>query len=763
VGGRRWLLGIWLVLLSPVPMLLRAQSSGQAQVGIESYDDSLPGLSARGLYAETSLFLSSGGMLEGTFNFLLDDQNRFKLGRNALTLREFPWGDARFSASAGDLFEFLDRPGLRFSNDLTSRPLFRGISLLRDSAPLTVSLFGGRNEVLIGSGVPSIALAPEAFAGGSAAWRPLKGLTLDFSTLQTHNEKAGAASLSGLAIPDRAQTYGGGLTAALGTNLTLRGRLSYSQAEVPDGSGTISRNFLSYLVGGLYQTPHWHIESNYVRYGVDYVPLSTLFAGNREGPFLLATYSGTGFSASGSAQQYRNNPEGTPGILDLRTTSYQLSSTVQVGRQNSVGASYSDQQLRSRSPGDDSEFRQRTAGVQASIATYGSTLLRYQYQDLFSTEGARQIHELEVDHYMSLRPLSLFGVIRYQRDNRGATSTVYRGGLDATLGPARLFVSGEWGDDLSGGTIFTENRNRTISYGASIALPAELVLQADGYRNRTSSIVSAESVFVNPELSIASLNHSTLVVKLTRAFRWGKQDAPQAFVSPSDRFGLPYGSVEGTAFSDLNADGARDPGEAGVAGIVVRLDGGQLTRTGTDGRYAFHNVIEGEHTIQLVLEDLPVAYNAPSQVEARVRVQRLEPGKHDFGLILTGTVRGRVELVRASGQHAGLEGAVVTLLPNEFSTYTDEEGVFSFANLPPGSYSVRLEEGSLPEGAAAEETVREKISLSAGQDLELAPFLFNLKIEEKPVKGILEREQIVPAKPKPKPKRSPGSAASNRK
>jgi hypothetical protein len=753
--------GLLVLLGIALPVAAAAQSAGRAEIGAESFDDSLPGLSARGIYANTSLFLSTGGVLEGTFNILQDGRHQIVSGRNAVALREVPWGDARFSASVGDLNEALDRASVRLGNDFSPRPLFRGISLLRDSASLTVSLFGGRNEQLIGSRLPAVQFAPESFVGGSAAWRPVKNVTLDFATLQVRNDHSGDKSLFGIPLSNRAETYSAGLTAAPGKGIRLQGRLTYSKALYSGADLPPDRSFLSFLAGGIYESKHWRLEGNYTRSGVDLVPLSTIYAGNREGPYIAAAYTDSRLSASGSAQRYRSNPDGIPEVADLRSASYQFGGNVRVGNLNSVGVTYSDQQLESSTSGALSSYRLRSAALQASVTTYGSTFLRYEHDDNISPEGVRRVHQVEAQHFLALGPFHLVAGLRLQRDDRGATSTIYEGGIDGTFGPVRLFANGQWGDDLSGGSIFTQNRNRTITYGAAVQLPAEFQLQVEGYRNKTDSMLSAESAFVNPGLTISSFSRSTFLVRLTRVLRWGSGDRQRPIgVSPEL---LPYGTLAGTVFADLNGNGVLDPGEKPVAGIIVSLDGGQLARTGPDGRYAFRNVIEGDHNIGIAVEDLPVAYNPPARPFATARVERLKPGEHDFALILVGGLSGRVEQVLASGERVGFGGAIVTLLPAEFSTYSDEEGSFSFANLPAGHYSVRLETESLPDGASAENPMREDVPLTAGETRTLDPFAFTLKIEEKPVREILQKDQGVIIKPKPKKARPVESAASNRR
>ncbi|MBI1804428.1 MAG: T9SS type A sorting domain-containing protein [Ignavibacteriae bacterium] len=66
---------------------------------------------------------------------------------------------------------------------------------------------------------------------------------------------------------------------------------------------------------------------------------------------------------------------------------------------------------------------------------------------------------------------------------------------------------------------------------------------------------------------------------------------------------LPPNSINGTVYEDLNGNGARDPGEPGVANwTVVILPGGGTTLTDANGNYSFSGLTTGNYDISEQLQ-----------------------------------------------------------------------------------------------------------------------------------------------------------------
>jgi Ca2+-binding RTX toxin-like protein len=175
---------------------------------------------------------------------------------------------------------------------------------------------------------------------------------------------------------------------------------------------------------------------------------------------------------------------------------------------------------------------------------------------------------------------------------------------------------------------------------------------------------------------------------------------------------VKLGSIVGTKFEDLNADGIRDASEPGVAGWPIYLDsnlnrqfdfGEPLTFTDADGNYEFDNLVPG---VYVVAEDLPGGWlqSFPGPADLGLHMFDLESGDDitgaDFGNYRLGRIAGR----KMSDPNAdgilnpadGLPGWTIyldldqngQLDDGEPSTLTDATGAYQFTGLVPGDYVV---------------------------------------------------------------------------
>ncbi|MGC5198361.1 SdrD B-like domain-containing protein, partial [Aphanothece microscopica] len=178
-------------------------------------------------------------------------------------------------------------------------------------------------------------------------------------------------------------------------------------------------------------------------------------------------------------------------------------------------------------------------------------------------------------------------------------------------------------------------------------------------------------------------------------------------------------SIGDRVFLDADADGVQDAGEAGIAGVTVKLidnAGGVVATTTTDGagNYGFAGLAPGSYKVQFVTPDGFVASPADrggddtldSDANGGITgTYTLAVGQHiataDAGFYETGALTGRVWLdrdgdgVEEAGE-ASQPGVTVVLLkadgsPTGLTTTTAADGTYLFDGLEPGDYRVKFE------------------------------------------------------------------------
>ncbi|VAW32809.1 internalin, putative [hydrothermal vent metagenome] len=191
------------------------------------------------------------------------------------------------------------------------------------------------------------------------------------------------------------------------------------------------------------------------------------------------------------------------------------------------------------------------------------------------------------------------------------------------------------------------------------------------------------------------------------------------------------GSIGDTIFNDLNNDGVVDAGE-GVAGVTVTLTPpagidlgngpGQPITTVTDGNgnYNFPNLPNGDYVVVVDESTLPVnlqgnntqdpdgGLDSTSNVALGIGENN---DAQDFGYFAPGSIGDTIfnDLDGNGNVDAGeeLSGVTVILTPpanidlgaglgQPITTVTNGTGNYNFPNLPPGDYTVVVDESTLP-------------------------------------------------------------------
>jgi hypothetical protein len=177
----------------------------------------------------------------------------------------------------------------------------------------------------------------------------------------------------------------------------------------------------------------------------------------------------------------------------------------------------------------------------------------------------------------------------------------------------------------------------------------------------------------------------------------------------------PY-LVGDTVFADTDGDGNQEPGENGIPGVVLELRDPSnaligTTTTDATGHYQFETE-SGSYTVDVAASNFSaggalVGYVSTTGDSRTDTVTTDNVLTYDFGYRGTGSVGDRVWLdTNANGAQdtgeTGLNGVTVQLLNGSgnviATTTTSGNGNYTFTHLAPGTYTVSVDETTLPAG-----------------------------------------------------------------
>jgi hypothetical protein len=153
-----------------------------------------------------------------------------------------------------------------------------------------------------------------------------------------------------------------------------------------------------------------------------------------------------------------------------------------------------------------------------------------------------------------------------------------------------------------------------------------------------------------------------------------------------DRVGFSF--VSGRVFMDVNSNGLYDAADKVVPDVHVVMDGKDEVKTDKNGNYTFSFVKSGMHAVDVNLGCIPAEIGT-AQMRQSVDTRFLSRAQIDFPLEVLGSVGGAIYFdVNSNGQRDEDETGVpnVVLALNGYSTTSDKDGRFRFANLASGTY-----------------------------------------------------------------------------
>ena len=232
---------------------------------------------------------------------------------------------------------------------------------------------------------------------------------------------------------------------------------------------------------------------------------------------------------------------------------------------------------------------------------------------------------------------------------------------------------------------------------------------------------SGDSFAAHLDATMAPLQDVELTLETT--WTWDRGGAVPVSVayrlSLEARFDLPIpflrtrGRIEGRVYVDRDGDRAFGTGDEPAGGVVVAIAQNEVSTDAT-GAFRFRPLSEGTYTVE-------VRQLSSDVTAVRLPTVDLQPGTTVWVDVLLSPLTVVSGTVFDDGDRSGTfdsgEGGfaeVLVLLADEGrevdEAITDFRGGFEFTGVPPGSYVVRIEGGSLPERfefTTAEETAVE--------------------------------------------------------
>lgn len=276
----------------------------------------------------------------------------------------------------------------------------------------------------------------------------------------------------------------------------------------------------------------------------------------------------------------------------------------------------------------------------------------------------------------------------------------------------------------------SDNKNMNIQLGANVTVSSYFQLNIQGdysidkytagtgenqrlgigggliYRFKPLQInCSIRYQYAKNEVSLAGepakYSHQAFI-SITKDFKWGADTS--GFGLRGTPGGHGTGKIKGCVFVDLNQNDLQDPGEDPLEDIYILVDNYTTVKTDKNGHFSLTSIPVGTHQISLDLSKVPASYEAARE-KTELLIKKGETGKVYLTVIPVGLLAGQVILdLNENGTPDKEEQVLTGIQVNLFKEdklvrweYTNSKGVFTFDNLRPGSYMIKVDEESVYE------------------------------------------------------------------
>ncbi len=193
-----------------------------------------------------------------------------------------------------------------------------------------------------------------------------------------------------------------------------------------------------------------------------------------------------------------------------------------------------------------------------------------------------------------------------------------------------------------------------------------------------------------------SNNAHTVSVNLVRDINFGLLQGAKKEAGNRNAFNPQNSIIKGVVYLDLNQNGIRDKGEEGLEDIDLKIRNMYNITTDSAGKFVATNLSERRYVIGIDEETLPVLYT-PTGGNVSINVKKEKVYIVNFGVIVTpGSISGKVNV----DEENEVNSEIIILLLDEKGkeikyTTTDSRGEYYLEALPPGTYTVIVDQNYL--------------------------------------------------------------------
>ncbi len=244
------------------------------------------------------------------------------------------------------------------------------------------------------------------------------------------------------------------------------------------------------------------------------------------------------------------------------------------------------------------------------------------------------------------------------------------------------------------GHVFLQTGSTSYGLTGQRGFPNVLVTLDGGQTQRTDAAGSYEFRFVRPGPHIVSIAPGTLPAGVVADSSSQSIEVQGGQIATVDFSAGQFAAVGGRVVQRIN--GSIQP----VPGVLIVVDGTEQGYSGNDGVYQIGHLSAGKHTVKVSTDTLPATLSVLGPSSKAVNVNVGSVTKLDWTLTGLGSISGVVLFTANSGfgDLIGAPNVYVVAHPGEHASITGADGHFIIDNLPPGSYTLTLDEDTLPDG-----------------------------------------------------------------